>query len=106
MGKHRKKLKIIADILSVAKDGAKKTHIMYQANLSFTLMDQYLRKVVNLGLVNRIEGEYLLTSRGVTFLDVFSDYERKCKEFNCFSDRLGDLKTKLEDVLEGNVNLN
>ena len=93
-------------MLKLALNGIRKTHIMYQANLSFALMDQYLRKVLNLGLVNQIEDEYLLTSRGATFLDVFSDYETKCKEFNWYSDRLGDLKTKLEDVLEGNVNLN
>jgi len=38
MGKYRDRLQIIADILSVVRDGAKKTHVMYQANLSFTLL--------------------------------------------------------------------
>ena len=75
MGKHRKKIQIITDILSVTKDGAKKTHIMYQANLSFKLMNQYLSKVINLGLLTQINDEYFTTPKGMRFLNIFSDYE-------------------------------
>jgi len=46
MGKYRDRLQIIADMLSVVRGGAKKTHIMYQANLSYTLLGRYLSEVL------------------------------------------------------------
>ena len=51
MGQYRKRLEIIADILSVVRGGAKKTRIMYQANLSYRLLALYLEFVKEAGLV-------------------------------------------------------
>ena len=65
MGKYRDRLQIIADILSVVSDGAKKTHVMYQANLSYTLLSRYLSEVLDAGLVSfGEEGYYRLTKSG------------------------------------------
>jgi len=80
MGKYRSRLQIIADMLSVAGKGAKKTHIMYQANLSYKLLSRYLTEVMKAGLVS-FKGEdcYGLTNKGQEFLDRFGEYSKRCK---------------------------
>ena len=78
MGKHRSKLRIIADILFVASKSAKKTWIMYQANLSYSLLVRYLAEVLDAGLV-RFEGRagrYRLTRKGQEFLKRYDEYEK------------------------------
>jgi len=42
LGKYRDSLCIVAAILESANSGASKTRIMYQANLSFSLLEKYL----------------------------------------------------------------
>ncbi len=75
MGKYRSRLQIIADVLSVVRGGAKKTRIMYQANLSYKLLTRYLETVLDSGLVQCADGEcYELTPKGQEFLDRFDDY--------------------------------
>ena len=79
MGKHRSRLKILANILSVVSDnnGAKKTQIMYQAYLSYKLLIQYLKDVTEAGLV--ICGEencYKITPKGEQFLAKFGEYDK------------------------------
>lgn len=72
---------IIADILSVVKGNgrAKKTHIMYGANLSYTVLTKYLSEVLNACLI-RFEGSkrcYVLTDKGRRFLEHYRDYSRR-----------------------------
>jgi len=65
VSKYRDRLQIIADMLSIARNGAKKTQIMYQANLSYRLLGRYLREVLNAGLVKFENGNsYVLTAKG------------------------------------------
>ena len=45
MGNYRGKLDIIADILRVVSGNAKKTQIMYQANLSYRVLQKYLAEI-------------------------------------------------------------
>ena len=80
MAKYRNKLQIIAEILEIVRAGAKKTHIMYGANLSYKLVCKYLNDVVECGLA-RIDGadSYVVAPRGVRFLEKFDDY-RKLRE--------------------------
>ena len=73
----------MASILSVvsANNGAKKTQIMYQAYLSYSLLVQYLTDVTKAGLI--ICGDencYKLTPKGETFLAKFGEYgkSREC----------------------------
>jgi len=104
MGKYRGKLQIIADILSVARGGAKKTHVMYQANLSFTLLKRYLTEVLDGGLVIvDDEDRYRLTRRGQNFLDRFGEYSRRCGELEEQLNHVNDEKTGLEDLIGGNL---
>lgn len=74
-------MKIIADVLGVVRDGAKKTQVMYQANLSYRLLTRYLKDVMDLGLVRMEDGNtYELTKKGCDFLRNFRDYhERRVK---------------------------
>ena len=77
MGKYRGRLEIIADILCVVNDnnGARKTRIMYQANLSYKLLTQYLNGVVEAGLVTfGTKNFYMLTQKGKKFLAKFGEY--------------------------------
>ena len=81
LGRYRSRLEIIADVLGVVREGAKKTQIMYQANLSYRLLTRYLKDVLDLGLV-RMEDEitYELTEKGAGFLQEFKGYhERRVK---------------------------
>ena len=104
MGKYRDRLQIIADILSVVRDGAKKTHVMYQANLSFTLLKRYLAEVLEAGLV-RCDDEdgYRLTGRGRSFLDRFDEYSRRCERVEQELDHVNDEKTVLETLIGGDL---
>jgi Predicted transcriptional regulator len=75
--KRRGRLEIIADILSVAKDGAKKTEIVYRANLNFNRVENYLPYLAEKELIeDTAEGGYKTTEKGNEFL---SDY-KKMKE--------------------------
>ena len=79
MGRHRSRLKILASILSVVSDnaGAKKTQIMYQAYLSYSLLTRYLNDVLNAGLLVCDDGNrYILTQKGERFLARFGEYHK------------------------------
>ena len=94
MGKHRDRLAILANILSVVSDnsGAKKTHIMYQAYLSYKLLVQYLNDVTEAGLVKYTENNcYELTAKGQKFLDSYHDY---CKTNKSIEKQLNEAVTK------------
>jgi len=78
--KHRSRLQIIADILDTikGKDGAKKTHIMYQANLSYSLLCRYLDEVQGAGLAfTNAYSEYVITEKGRVFLAKFREYSER-----------------------------
>jgi predicted transcriptional regulator len=78
--KYRSKLQIIADILLVAEKGAKKTRIMYQANLSYDLLKRYLTEVLEAGLIriNKDEKSYIITQKGEIFLKRYKGYCERC----------------------------
>ena len=102
MGKYRDRLQIIADILSVVSHGAKKTHVMYQANLSYTLLSRYLSEVLESGLVCVVDEDcYKLTERGQSFLDRFNEYSRRCGELEEQLNNVNNVKTVLESLVGG-----
>ncbi len=77
MGSHRTSLQILADILAAVKGGARKTRIMYQANLSFRLLTRYLRYALETELVSApCSGDdcYKITPRGNEFLEKYTKY--------------------------------
>jgi len=101
MGDYRSKLDIIADMLRVANNGAKKTQIMYQANLSYILLAKYLKEVVKAGLIHfeRAENRYVLTSKGKEFLERYKEYSRRNKHVARQFNDLHNKKKALIDLL-------
>jgi predicted transcriptional regulator len=69
---------IIANILRVSDEGAKKTHIMYKCNLSFRQLHAYLNLLIDRRLLRKVEREessrqelYVTTSKGKAFLQAY-----------------------------------
>ena len=82
MGKHRSRLRILANILSVINEsnGAKKTQIMYQAYLSYKLLVQYLNDMIEVGLIECLDGKcYVVTQKGKNYLTKFIEYSKHRK---------------------------
>lgn len=76
--KNRNRFEITRAILEVAKDGVGKTRIMYGANLSFKLLEDYLAVLVKSGLLRVREGErkmYMTSEKGLQFLREFDALE-------------------------------
>ena len=78
MGNYRDRLDIIADILNVASREAKKTQIMYQANLSYKVLQRYLTEILDAALITFEDHNqrYKLTIKGHEYLDAYKDYAR------------------------------
>ena len=90
MGKYRSRLRIIADILRVVRGSARKTRIMYQANLSYKLLSRYLGEVLEAGLVRFGNNDcYELTEKGEEFLDRFGEYSKRRRSVE---EKLNDVK--------------
>jgi predicted transcriptional regulator len=68
----RSNIDICADILKVARGGANKTRIVYQANLNFKLVKDYLRRLVDRGLIEASERLFVTTPKGVQFIEQYS----------------------------------
>gem|GEM_PF-603828 len=78
---YRNKIQITADILELAKQGSRKTRIMYLGNLSFDLVQKYLKQLEELGLVEvkgvgKGERIYNITPRGAEFLSDFYELQK------------------------------
>jgi len=99
MGSYRGRLDIIADILHVVSGNAKKTQIMYQANLSYKVLQKYLLEIVEASLVSFESKDqyYVLTPKGKEFLTAYRDYFKTNKNI---AKRLNEVCSK-KKVLEG-----
>jgi predicted transcriptional regulator len=99
LGSYRGRLDIIADILAVARQRAKKTQIMYGANLSYRLLTRYLAEIKRAYLVRfeREEGCYVLTRKGMEFLERYKEYSKRNKHVE---KQINDVDGKRK-VLEG-----
>jgi predicted transcriptional regulator len=72
-------MEIAAGILDIARNGSRKTRIMYLGNLSFDLLQKYLGMLVKLGLLETRSGPektYVATEKGHRFLDDFNDLQK------------------------------
>jgi len=63
----RSSFEIIAEILKISKNGAKKTRIMYTCGLSYRFVQKYLDLLLKTGLL-RIGNSYHTTDKGMGFL--------------------------------------
>jgi predicted transcriptional regulator len=98
LGNYRGRLDIIADILHVVSRNAKKTQIMYQANLSYRVLQKYLAEITGAFLICFEDGArcYVLTDKGRAFLDAYEEYSKTNRHVE---KRLNDVRTK-KNVLE------
>ena len=76
MSRKKSAMEISADILKVTLNGAKKSHIIYKANINFQLGKKYLDHLTNSGLiVDSVNGSrvYLTTDKGMEYIKQFED---------------------------------
>ena len=100
MGSYRGRLDIIAAILRVASGNAKKTQIMYQANLSYKVLQRYLAEIIESSLIsfkkeNRI---YVLTAKGQEFLNFYKEYFRTSQQIEKHLSDVRSTKKVLEEL--------
>jgi len=75
--KKRTRYEIIHDILAQCENGAKKTWLMYKANLSYELTNNYINKLVEKELIIQKDGLYYLTDKGRKLLELLKEYKEK-----------------------------
>jgi len=76
---YRNRIQIAANILEIAKNGSRKTRIMYLGNLSFDLLQKYLNLLARYGLIEVHDGSekvYVATEKGRRFLEEFNELQR------------------------------
>jgi predicted transcriptional regulator len=64
----RDKLEIIRSILLICKNGAKKTKIVYEANLNFKTAGAYLNWLIDHEMITKEDDSFKTTSRGAELL--------------------------------------
>ncbi len=82
--RRRDRLLIMAEILEVAIDGALKTQVMYRANLSFAQLNEYLKILSDLKLLE-VAGTsqrtvYRTTPKGMKYLQSYRDIKDLLKK--------------------------
>jgi predicted transcriptional regulator len=73
----RRRVEILAAVLSSAVRGARKTRIMYDANLSYSIFTKYLEETIGLGFLQFGNGSYQTTTMGLKFLESYNRFSSK-----------------------------
>ncbi|WP_321428839.1 winged helix-turn-helix domain-containing protein [uncultured Methanolobus sp.] len=66
----RSRTAISVEILRAALEGAKKTHIVYRANLNFEVVNRYLSLLQENGLIEQKGNIYVTTDKGKEFQEI------------------------------------
>ena len=67
--KRRAPQTIIVDILKNAKDGVRKTHIMYKVGLSYKMNERYVNALKKAGFITENSGEWKTTEKGLHVIE-------------------------------------
>ena len=67
----RSDIDIMANILSEARRGARKTRIMYRCNLSHRQLEAYLELLLDMGFLESNSNSFGTTTKGRKFLDAY-----------------------------------
>lgn len=70
----RNDIDICADILNVAQNGAKKTQLVYKANLNFSIVKKYIQRLGDNQLLSSVNGYYTTTEKGRRFLQNYREF--------------------------------
>ena len=91
MAQYRTQVKIIADVLTTAKDmntegsGVGITTLLRRGNMSYTRMTKLLSELVGSGLLVELNNEkiskYMISDRGLQFLAAYSQFEDFAQSF-------------------------
>ena len=88
MARKRTRLEVIKDILEVikAKNGKiKPTHILYKSNLSYQMMEDYLKELIDKDLIKEQKAKqgrtYVLTDKGFSFLAEYNKIQAFTNSF-------------------------
>jgi predicted transcriptional regulator len=79
---NRTRVQILADILKVAENGKRKTHVMYRSNLNHRQLEKYMKFLEENGLIRQVADEetgnrlYQVTEKGFEFLREYSRISR------------------------------
>jgi predicted transcriptional regulator len=96
LGKNRDRISIVAPILEASRNGASKTHIMFQANLSYKLLEKYLTTATEAGFIELHDTSYQLTTKGQNFLDQYRAFYNEYSKLQVSLQALGDEHDKLD----------
>lgn len=91
MGQYRTQVKIIADVLSTARDmkgeegGVGITVLLRKGNMSYTRMSKLITELVGSGLLVELNGEkvakYRISEKGIEFLTAYANFESFASSF-------------------------
>jgi len=96
MGNYRDGLQIIADILKITEEGVGKTEIMFRGNLSYTLLENYTKKLLGNGMLIVDENhKYRRTSEGEEYIEKYEEYK---KDSERVQEELRKLKKEKKDL--------
>ena len=71
----RSRTDIVVDILKVANNGAKKTHIVYRTNLNFNIACEYLETLREKELIKQENGLFVTTEKGKAFQQMANEFK-------------------------------
>lgn len=69
----RSRVDIIAEILRAAKNGNQKTRIVYETNINFTLLKEYLSILYEKGFMEVFDEKIFVTDLGLEFLRAYDN---------------------------------
>ena len=77
VNQRRSNFEIIADMLKVGENGAGKTKIMYNANMSYNQIQKYLGYLIGQGLIEKMKignpsATYQVTENGLKLLQLIN----------------------------------
>ncbi len=80
VNQRRSDIEIIADMLKVGENGAGKTKIMYNANLSYSQIQKYLSFLMKQGLIDKVQVgnpsvTYQVTENGLKLLELIGNIQ-------------------------------
>ncbi len=97
--KYRPSLEIVKDVLTIVSVKSRKTRVMYQANLSYQLMERYLGNLLENGLIEcDVDSCYLITKKGREFLRMYTNYLERHKRIREEIDGADKKKLLLESM--------
>ena len=98
---NKSRVEIMADILQRAVTGAKKTWLLYSANLSYSQHQKYISTLVELGLLSKMNGLYTTTKKGMDFITSYQTLTSLLGEtFSMTAEAKRELAKRSRDVLK------